>query len=253
MTSPQSILITGASSGIGFALAEDYAAPGVHLFLSGRDEARLTAVAESCTQLGAVVDARLLDVTDATAMQAWIFAADDTAPLDLVIANAGVSSGSGDQGETAEQARHLFSVNVDGVRNTVYPALQRMEPRGRGHVALVSSLAAMLALPGAPAYSATKATVKVWGEALHGLYKARGITVTTICPGFVESRITDKNPFPMPLIMRADKAAKIIRRGLGKKRLSILFPWPMVWLTWTLSMLPPCVRSWILSRAPSKP
>ena len=113
------MLITGASSGIGQALALALAGPGVTLHLSGRDQPRLHAVAEACQARGAGVDARLLDVRDAPAMAAWIEAA---GPLDLVVANAGISAGTGDQmPEDPDQIRAIFATNVDGVLNAVLP------------------------------------------------------------------------------------------------------------------------------------
>ena len=252
-----SILITGASSGIGEALAQEYAAPGVFLGLSGRDAERLEDVAVRCRALGATVSAATIDATDQTAMETWIADIDQAHPLDLVIANAGISGGSGNAGETEIQARAIFDVNLNGVLNTVWPAITAMRPRGAGHIAILGSLASLAPLPGAPAYSASKAAVKVYGEALNGALKADGIVVTTICPGFIESRMTQNNPFPMPLLMTAPGAARHMRRGLDKARtsgrVSLIFPWPVAALTWLVSMLPPCLRVWVLSKAPKKP
>ena len=156
MNDPRSILITGASSGIGLALARRYAASGTTLALGGRDRDRLEATAELCRRAGAAVEIAAVDVTDAAAMDAWLTAADAAAALDLVIANAGVSAGTGRGGETAEQARQIFRTNIDGVVNTVQPAVACMQPRRRGHIAIVSSLAAYRGFPGAPAYCASK-------------------------------------------------------------------------------------------------
>jgi len=257
MTQPTSILITGASSGIGEALALEYASTGVHLALSGRDAGRLESVAERCRALGATVTHAPVDVADQAAMHAWMSAIDQAHPLDLVIANAGVSGGSGNAGETESQARAIFDVNLGGVLNTVWPAITAMRPRASGHIVILSSLASLTPLPGAPAYSASKAAVKAYGEALSGTLKPDGITVTTICPGFVESRITQNNPFPMPLLMTAPKAAAHMRKGLDKARtsgrVSLIFPWPLAALTWLVSVLPPCLRVWVLSKAPKKP
>ena len=132
------ILITGASSGIGEALAIVYAAPGVTLSLSGRNEARLAAVAEACQKRGADVHYSVCDVTDRAAMASWIATRDQAVSLDLVIANAGVSAGIGESDDTT---RRIFAINLDGVINTVLPALEFMRPRRRGQIALVSSLA----------------------------------------------------------------------------------------------------------------
>jgi len=249
---PRSILITGASSGIGEGLALAYAAPGRRLALSGRDRERLEGVAERCAGTGAEVEARVIDVADADAMQGWIDALDAARPLDLVIANAGVSAGSGGGGEDAAQTRRLFSVNVDGMINTVWPALPAMRQRGHGQFALLASMAAYRGLLTAPAYSATKAAVKAYGEALGPWLAGHGIGVSVICPGFVESRITATNRFPMPMLMDAGTAAAIIRARLARNAARISFPWPMALMAWTLATLPPALADPILARAPKK-
>ncbi|PHS79077.1 MAG: short-chain dehydrogenase [Rhodospirillaceae bacterium] len=255
-TEPKSILITGASSGIGEALALQYAAPGVVLALSGRDKARLQDVGKRCQALGADAQPTVLDVTQTDKMRAWIKAFDRAHPLDLVIANAGISAGSGHTGESETQARAIFDINLGGVINTIWPAIDVMKPRKSGHIVVISSLAAFTPLPGAPAYSASKVAVKAYAESLNGALKDDGITVTCICPGFIESRITDKNDFPMPLFMSGAKAARIIQQGLNKgranNRISLIFPWPMAAVSWFIGVLPPCFRRWILLKAPQK-
>ncbi|MBL4615853.1 MAG: SDR family NAD(P)-dependent oxidoreductase, partial [Magnetovibrio sp.] len=242
----------GASSGIGEALALEYAAPGVHLVLTGRNEARLNEVVTRCSDLGATVNAAKIDVTDQSAMAELIQQTEQTQPLDLLIANAGISGGSGGSGEDEAQARAIFDVNFTGVINTIWPAITAMKSRKCGHIAMVSSMAGMTPQPGAPAYSASKAAVKAYGEALNGSLREDGITVTTICPGFVKSRITDQNDFPMPMFMDAPKAARIIRRGLAKGRISIYFPWRLAAIVWLISVLPPSWRVALLTRMPKK-
>ena len=252
MKDPKAILITGASSGIGAALAVEYAAPGVNLTLTGRDAVRLKDVGDRCAQKGATVHASVLNVTDRTAMSTLISDADRAYPLDLVIANAGISGGSGGDGENEAQARAIFDVNFTGVLNTIWPAIEAMKTRKSGHIAMVSSIAGVTPLPGAPAYSASKVAVKAYAEALNGALRPEGIVVTAICPGFVESRITAKNDFPMPLLMDGHEAARRIRKGLRKRPISLFFPKRLAAMTWLISMLPPCWRVWILSRAPKK-
>jgi short-subunit dehydrogenase len=252
MREPQSILITGASSGIGEALAVAYARPGVRLVLSGRDEARLAAVDKSCRERGATVRADVLDVTDRPAMAQWIDAVDAEGPLDLVIANAGISAGTFDGGESPDQARAIFAVNLDGVLNTVQPAIPHLKRRRRGQIALMSSLASFRGFPGAPAYCASKAAVRVWGEALRGELSPHGIGVSVICPGFVVSRMTAGNRFPMPFLMEADRAAEIIRKGLARNRARIAFPWPMYAGSWLLALLPPALTDPFMPWLPKK-
>jgi len=245
---PKTVLITGASSGIGRALALAYAAPGVSLFLSGRDAARVEDSAAACRARGAAAEGRVIDVTDADAMAAWIVGIEAKTPLDLVIANAGVAhSTSGVEGDDA-RTRRLFAVNVDGVVNTVLPVIPAMTGRGRGRIVIIASIAGFRGLPYSAAYSAGKAAVKVWGEGLRGDLWDTGVRVNVVCPGWVESRIADANKFPMPLIMPADKAAAIIRKGLARDRARIVFPWPMHLAVWLLAALPPAWTDPLLIR-----
>ena len=254
MSEPGTILITGASSGLGAALAEEYAAPGVRLFLSGRSAGRLEAVATRVRTRGADCETAVVDVCDAAAVKAWVEACDDAAALDLVIANAGISAGTAgrDGAEPGEQVRAVFATNVDGVLNTILPAIERMEARGHGQLGLVASLAGYRGVPGAPSYCASKAAVKVLGEGLRGSLHGKGIRVSVICPGYVRTPMTDVNDFPMPLLMDADRAARIIRRRLARNVGRISFPWPMAAAVWLLQTLPPAWVDPLLRRLPRK-
>ena len=252
MRDPRSVLITGASSGIGAALAEAYAAPGIALALGGRDGERLDAVAARCRAKGAQTTTEQADVTDASTMATWVREADRRAPLDLVIANAGISAGTGGGGESDAQARRIFAVNVDGLMNTVLPAIPPLRVRRRGQIALMSSVAAFLGFPGAPAYCASKACVRTYGEALRALLGKDGVEVTVICPGFVRTPMSAMNPFPMPFLMDAGPAAALIKRGLAQGRARIAFPWPMVLAVKIMAALPAALRDPLLARLPEK-
>ncbi|MEQ8354119.1 MAG: SDR family NAD(P)-dependent oxidoreductase [Kiloniellaceae bacterium] len=252
MKDPKSIAITGGSSGIGEALARGYAAPGVFLALTGRNRERLEQVAEACRAAGAEVATAVLDVRDRDVLAAWLTAQDRARPLDLVIANAGISAGTGGFGETAAQARDILAVNVDGVINTALTAAALMRPRRRGQIAVMSSLAAYRGFPGAPAYCGSKAAVRVWGEALRGMLHPEGVSVTVICPGYVKSRMTAVNDFPMPLLMEAGRAAGIIRRGLAADKARIVFPLRLFAVVWLLALLPPAWTDPLLRRLPAK-
>lgn len=249
---PQAILITGASSGLGQALALAYAGPGITLFLSGRDRQRLHDVADTCRVRKAEVHAVVINVTQAVPMATWIKECDTIRPLDLVIANAGISAGTGGGGESAAQTRAIFAVNVDGVMNTVLPAIDIMRSRRHGQIAIMASLAGYRGLPGAPSYCASKAAVKTWGEGLRGHLAGDGIKVSVICPGFVTTRMTAVNKFKMPFLMDADRAARIMVKGLANNRGRIAFPWPMAFGAWIGAALPDRLMGWIGGRMPDK-
>jgi NADP-dependent 3-hydroxy acid dehydrogenase YdfG len=248
----RSILITGASSGIGAALAEEFAASGVRLVLGGRSSERLAAVSQTCRARGAEVEATTVDVVDRAALAEWIVAADRRQPLDLVVANAGVSGGTLAGNESEDQARRIFAINVDGVLNTVFPILPAMQARRSGQIGIMASLAGHRGFPGAPAYGASKAAVKVWGEALRGDLKPSGVGVSVIMPGFIKTAMTDANDFPMPFMMPAARAARIVRRGLEADRARIAFPGQMAFLAWFIGMLSPAIADPLLQRLPKK-
>lgn len=254
MHDPRSILITGASSGIGSALARAYAKPGVTLYLGGRDGSRLRAVGMECKALGAKVHETMVDVTDQAGMSDWIKDCDGGVPIDLVIANAGITAGThpGRTWEEQEQVRLLFQVNVDGLLNTILPALPLLQARGRGQLALMSSMAGFRGLAGASAYCSTKAAVRVLGEGLRGTVAKSGVEISVICPGYVRTPMTDVNSFPMPFLMPANKAAQIIQSGLARNRSRIAFPWRMYAALWLLQLLPVSLTDAIVARLPRK-
>jgi NADP-dependent 3-hydroxy acid dehydrogenase YdfG len=246
------IVITGASSGIGQALAQLYARPGVLLALTGRDAERLDTVAKACRARGAIVQAETVPVTDSTAMAAFITDVAAKSRLDLVIANAGVSGGFSDWDGFDVYIRSITSVNIDGVLNTVNPAVPIMVRQGGGQIAIVASIAGLVAMPGAVPYSATKHFARAYAEELRGRLAPEGIRVSAICPGFVTTRMTARNKFPMPFLMDEKRAARIIQDGLATNRGRIAFPWPMLAISRLLGLLPYPLLDWILSRAPKK-
>ena len=225
MKSFSSIVITGASSGIGEALALDYSAPGAALALTGRDAGRLEAVAGACRAKGATVVADTIDVVDRERFAAWLIAFDDAHPVDLLIANAGVSIDKDNSSlDDFSVIRKTFDVNVGGVLNTVEPLLARLMARQHGQIAIVASLASFIGLPYSASYNASKAAVRVWGESIRYVLKKSGIGVSVVCPGFVVSRMTANAPFAMPFLMTAARASSIIRRGLERNHARIAFP-----------------------------
>ncbi len=246
------ILITGASSGLGAALAEHYAASGVHLILLGRNEARLQNAKVACEARGAKVSIHAVDVTDKAAMAALLTDIDTKTPIDLAIANAGISAGTGIHGETADQADAIFTTNINGVANTIHPLIPRMQARKSGQIGIVSSVAGMLPVASAPAYSASKAWARFYALSLRGMLAPDNIKVSAICPGYIATPMTAPNKFPMPFIMSAQRAASLIARGLKRNKGLIAFPLPMVALVRFAGILPESVLSRVFNLLPKK-
>lgn len=246
---PKHIVITGASSGIGAALAMHYASSGAVLGLIGRNAAALQEVADICRQRGAEARLGVIDVTDAEALKHWLRAFDQDYPVDLLFANAGVSSSIGPNGEAEDwqTVNALLNINIHGAVNTVYPLLDAMRRRRHGHIVLISSLAAYRGLPLMPAYCASKAALKSYGEALRGWLRGDNVKVSVVCPGFVASKMTDRFPGPRPFLMSAEKAAIIIQKGLSRNRACITFPFPLNVGMKLLAWLPANVADAILS------
>jgi NAD(P)-dependent dehydrogenase (short-subunit alcohol dehydrogenase family) len=257
-----SVLITGASSGIGEALALALARPGATLHLGGRDTARLEQVATACRARGAAVQAQPLDVTNENGVADWI---DNSGRLDLVLACAGISGGTDGGGngtagtEPASQARRIMAVNLDGVLNTVLPAVARMraQPPGpdgvRGRIAAISSIAAFVSSPTAPSYCASKAAVDRWMLATGAGLRPLGVRLSSVCCGFVRTRMTADNAFPMPGLMDADRAAHLILRGIARGQRRVVFPRWMAAASRGLDLLPPAWSEALLMRQEGKP
>jgi short-subunit dehydrogenase len=248
----KTILITGASSGLGAALAKEFADNNTHLILMGRDTTRLKKVAQQCETANAKVTCKVIDVTDSDAMAAEIEALDKKYSIDMVVANAGISGGTAGGRETAVQTRQIFDVNVNGVLNTVLPAIPCMINRKAGQIVIISSLAGFRGLSGAPAYSASKNAVRAWGEALRLDLATKGIKVNVVCPGFIKTPLTDVNKFKMPILMDAEYAARVIKQGIDKNKARIAFPFRLAAITRLISILPLWLSDFIVSKLPGK-
>ena len=237
---PRSILITGASSGIGRALALVYARQEVSLSLIGRDRERLEDVAATARAQGADVSLGQLDVRDQVAMAEWIKAADARRPFDLVIANAGITTGlaPGDIAEDPQAVRAIIGVNLIGVLNTVEPLIAPMCGRGAGQIAFIGSIAGLRGLPYSPSYCATKAAVHAYSESLRGRIEASGVRVSLIIPGFVKTPLNDSIDAIKPLEMTGTEAALLIQRGLERGRAVIAFPRSLYLLARVSRILP---------------
>jgi NAD(P)-dependent dehydrogenase (short-subunit alcohol dehydrogenase family) len=249
------ILITGASSGLGAALAEGAAAPGAVLFLGGRDPARLSAVSAAVRARGAQAETAVVDVRDRAGMAEWITSC---GRLDLVIANAGISGGTGGDSEPEAQARRILDVNVGGVMNTLWPAIAVMRDQApgtdgwRGRVCIVASVASFIAAPHAPAYCASKATVRFIGEAMAPSLRCEGVLMTVACPGYIRTPMTAVNRFRMPGLMAAEVAAAKILAACRDGRVRTSFPWWLALAARGMSLLPPRALGALMARGPAK-
>lgn len=249
---PKTILITGASSGLGAALALEYAAPGANLALVGRNAVRLERVAHECGERGAVVHTALIDVRDKEKLAEFITHIDELHPLDLVIANAGVSAGTFTGEKSLDAAQAVFDVNLGGVINTIHPILPRMVARKAGQIAIISSLAGIMPWPGAAAYSASKAAVRYYGEALGAQLRNANVFVSVVCPGWIRTPLVEVNRFPMPLIMPAERAARIVKRGILRRSTRIAFPLTLYFLLRFAEALPVFITNRLTSLMPGK-
>jgi short-subunit dehydrogenase len=237
----RSVLISGASSGIGSALARYYAKPGVRLALTGRNVERLTAVADACRKASAEVSLSAADITDASATRQWVLSEDDQQPLDLVIANAGISGESGPVSPDAELATRIYTVNVLGMLNTVEPLLPRLIARRSGQIGIMASIAGFRGLPRGPAYSGSKAALIVQGEAWRVTMAEATVGVSVICPGYVRTPLTERHRFNLPFLLEPEDAARTIAAGLAANRARIIFPWQLRLAAWMFRALP---ESW---------
>lgn len=246
------ILITGASSGLGRALAVRYADKGVTLSLSGRSQERLEETAQLCRDKGSDVYTKVIDVTDREAMEAWVIGANDTYPLSVVIANAGVSAGTAGGGESLEQVQEILDINVGGILYTLHPAMECMKKHKGGQLVIISSLASFRGMPSCPAYSMSKGAARMYGEALRGVLSADNIGVTVVTPGYIDTPMTAVNKFPMPFLQKADRAADYIVRKLQKNPSRIAFPKLMYSVVSFLGALPPWLTDGLYRALPGK-
>ncbi len=242
------------------------------LFLCGRDLTRLQETQKQCQDLGAMAFIYEFDVKNQTKCQEIILGILESYGLDLLVANAGISAGTLGGCEGVEQVKEIFAVNFDGVVNTIDPAISWVTGKSKSQqnaqkthsqnltnssnpslqIAIISSLAGFRGLPSSPAYCASKAAVRVLGEALRGNLGKYGIAVNVVCPGYVKTPMTAVNKFFMPGIIGVEKAAEKIALGLSMNKARIAFPCFLYFLILFVSFLPLCITDPILRRLPGK-
>lgn len=233
------ILITGASGAIGSALAKYYARPNVSLILLGRNKQLLENVANECVSRGAKVEIVILDLRNVVDLRRWIKINLSEMPADLVIANAGVSVNNDHlNGENWSDLSDLIDINIKSVMALVNGVIPAMRVRGSGQIVLISSLAAYYGLPVTPGYSASKAALKAYGEALRCDLNRCGIKVNVVMPGDVESKMCFATDGPKFMLMNPDKASVRIANGIRKNQARISFPFPLNLGAWFLAVMP---------------
>lgn len=248
----RSVFITGASSGIGAALARHYAAQGATLGLLARRADLLEALAGELPGAHSIYPA---DVTDAGALAtaARDFISHSGVP-DIVIANAGVSAGTLTE-HAADLAtfKRIFAVNVAGMVATFAPFVGPLRNAGRGRLVGIASVAGIRGLPGAGAYSASKAAAIAYLESLRVELRGSGVKVVTLCPGYIETPMTAVNTYPMPFMLPADEAARRMARVIDAGRSYAVVPWQMAIVAKLLRVLPDPLFDLLFSRAGRKP
>jgi short-subunit dehydrogenase len=242
----QVAVVTGASSGIGRALARALAAEGAKVGLIARRKEQLDALAGEIAAAGGTAAAAAADVGDRGQVRDAVEEVRQRlGPVDLMVANAGVGAPTLVDPMNVGDVEKMLRVNVLGVVYAVDAVLPEMLHRGRGHVAAVSSLAAYKGLPGESAYCASKAAVNTFLEGLRIQLRGRGVSVTTVCPGFVLTPMTEINDFDMPWLLQPDQAARRIVRALRRKKAVYNFPWQMSLLMKLTAWLP----DWLMARS----
>jgi short-subunit dehydrogenase len=245
------ILITGASSGLGAALARAYARPGVSLVLWGRDGARLEAVAAQCRALGAALATDTFDITDIAGMVQCLTRRDGEAPIDLAIFCAGIGGMiAPDQlAQDARAAQVMAEVNFTSptVGASVLSGL--MAARRQGQIVLVGSIAESFALPMSPLYAGSKAGLALFAEALANRMMVHGVAVTLVSPGYIDTPMSQQLNKPRPFLLTAERAAEILRRKIAGRPRRIVIPWQFIWLRALALALPAPLRRFFLNRA----
>ena len=242
------VVITGATGGIGKALAIEYASPKFFLILLGRNDSALYEVVRRCELLGAQVQPYSLDLSETEAVSELSDVISQKYTIDLLISNAGITNSVKDgKVEDWIDIERLLSVNLTGAIAITHAVMQDMQRRKEGHIAYVSSLGAYYGMPLTPSYCASKAGLKAYAEAMRGLLAADSVSVSLITPGFVKTALSDQFPGSKPFMLSSQSAAKRIKKGLDKKRKVITFPLLLSFGMRLLSILPAPIADRILA------
>jgi short-subunit dehydrogenase len=252
MSTELKVIITGASTGIGRALALEYAARGATLGLMARREEMLVQLASSLPVRSYTY---AVDVRDARALEnaAQDFVAHAGRP-DIVIANAGVSAGTLTGEPTDNEVfEEVMATNLIGMMLTFQPFVEAMRRERKGVLVGIASVSGFRGLPGASAYCASKAAAISYLESLRVELHGSGVSVVTICPGYIATPLTAKNPYRMPFLMDAKVAAHKMMNAIDRRKRFYVLPWQMAIVGWVLRRLPCWLYDVLFARAPRKP
>lgn len=242
--------ITGASSGIGKAVAERLEANGYAVAISARSADKLSEIAGRAQHMLAVP----LDITDNAAVDAVVARIEtELGPIDLAVFCAATWQVMDVEDLNAAVIQRGMSVNFNGTIATLVPVAKRMMARRSGKLAIVASVAGYRGLPRSAAYAPTKAALISLAETLQPDLARHNVSVTIINPGFVDTPMTKGNDFPMPFLMTVDDAASTIVAGLARDRYEIAFPWQLVTILKTLRLMPNWLFLWLMRRNVARP
>lgn len=245
------IVISGATGGLGQALAMQYAKHGHILSLFGRNIAALASIKEACEKKGALVHCYPIDLLDTTLLVNTLKEIDQKAPVTLAIANAGITScvGENDELETLDQIHQVIDTNLKGSLSFISPIIDKMQQRKAGQIALIASLAAYKGLPITPAYCASKAGLKTYGDAIRPLLKKHHVYLSVVCPGFIAPGMSEYYPGKKTFVLTPERAAYLIAKYLKKRKPTISFPFPLNLGSWFLGILPSYLADFIVMRS----
>jgi short-subunit dehydrogenase len=246
----RTILITGASSGIGAALARCYAAPGMRLILWGRDMPRLQATADHCGARGAAVETACFDLAESPRLVQELTEADQRGPIDMAILNAGLGGSlpSDVTVQDTEATERMATVNFTAPILAANLLAGRMAARGQGRIVLVGSIADSFPLPMAPVYVGTKAGLASFAEAMAIRMARYGVDITLVAPGFIDTPMSRSLTDPRPFLIDADTAAEIIIRRIARGAWRIVLPWQFQIILAVTKLVPRAIIRAVLAR-----
>ena len=240
------IIITGASSGLGEALALHYAMPQNELVLIARREDRLRDVTMRCRAKGSEVETIIADVNDFGRMREIGIGLCEK-PIDRIILNAGVSVGHSGGVTPFEDFERLFKTNFLSVHALLEPIIPKMIDQKSGEIVFISSLASLLTMPTSIAYSSSKRALNAYAEGLHYQLKPHGVSVMTIMPGFIDSEMTQKNRFKMPFLMSTQEGIARITHAIERKKVRYAFPFRFALMIRIVLLFPQSLRDKIVN------